>query len=63
LNSKWVGHAIAAESLSPAAVAGADPVVGRDNVERQAEEMEKYGESESDVLDLRRDARPISSTR
>jgi site-specific recombinase XerD len=34
LNSKWVGHAIAAESLSPAAVAGADLVVERDNAER-----------------------------
>jgi hypothetical protein len=63
LNSKRVRHAIAAKSLSHAAVAGADPVVERDNAERQAEEMEKYGESQSDVLDERRNARPISSMR
>jgi hypothetical protein len=35
LNTKWVGHALAAESLSPAAVAGADYVIERDNAERQ----------------------------
>jgi hypothetical protein len=38
-------------------------VVERDNAERQVKEMEEYGESESDVLDVCRDARPISSTR
>jgi hypothetical protein len=54
---------IAAESLSPAAETGAVPVVERDNSERQAEEMEEYGESESDVLGVRRDARPVTSTR
>jgi hypothetical protein len=31
-------------------VTGADPVVERDYTERQAEEMEEYVESESDVL-------------
>jgi hypothetical protein len=44
-------------------VTGADPVVQRDNAEHEAEEMEEYGESESDVLGVRRDARPISFTR
>jgi hypothetical protein len=44
-------------------VTGADPIVERDNAERQAEEMEEYGESESDVLGVRRDARPVSSKR
>jgi integrase len=34
LNTKWVGHAIAAESLSPAAVASAESVVEADNGER-----------------------------
>jgi hypothetical protein len=63
LNTKWVGHAIAAESTSPAAVAGADPVVERDNAERQAEEMEEYGESDMDVLGVRDNARPVSSLR
>jgi hypothetical protein len=50
LNSKWVGHAIASNALSPAVFASADPVVARDNAERQVEEMEEYGESEMDVL-------------
>jgi hypothetical protein len=63
LNSKWVGYAIAAESLSPAAVAGADPVVERDNADRQAEEMEEYGESDLDVLGVRANVRPVSSSR
>jgi hypothetical protein len=63
LNTKWVGHAIAAESLSPAAVASADAVVEVDNAERQAEEMEEYGESDLDVLGVRANARPVSSSR
>jgi hypothetical protein len=63
LNTKWVGHAIAAKSLSPAAVAGVDRVVERDNTERQTEEMEEYGESDLDVLGVRANARPVSSSR
>jgi hypothetical protein len=59
LNTKWVGHAIAAESLSPAGVAGADPAVEKDNAERQAEEMEEYGESDVNVLGVRDNARPV----
>jgi site-specific recombinase XerD len=47
LNSKWVGHAIAVESLSPAAVAGADPVI----------------ESDLDVLGVRANTPPVSSSR
>jgi integrase len=62
LNSKRVGHAIAAESLSPAAVAGAESVVETDNTEHQAEEMEEYGESDLDVLGVRANARPVSSS-
>jgi hypothetical protein len=63
LNSKWVEHAIAAESLSPAAVASAESVVETDNAERQAEEMEEYGERDLDVLGMRANARPVSSSR
>jgi hypothetical protein len=50
LNSKWVGHAITSSALSPAVFASADPVVARDNAERQVEEMDKYGENEASVL-------------
>jgi hypothetical protein len=60
LNTKWVGHAIAAESLSPAAVASEASVVEADNAERQAEEMEEYGESDLDVLGVRANARLVS---
>jgi hypothetical protein len=63
LNTKWVGHAIAAESLSPAAVASAESVVEAENAERQAEEMEGYGEGDLDVLGVRANARPVSSSR
>jgi hypothetical protein len=50
LNTKWVGYAIAAESVA-------------DNAERQAEEMEEYGGSDLDVLGVRANARPVSSSR
>jgi hypothetical protein len=63
LNSKWFGNAIAAESLSPAAVASAESVVEAGNAERQAEEMEEYGESDLDVFGGRSNARPVSSSR
>jgi hypothetical protein len=63
LNTKWVGHAIAADSLSPAAFAGAESVVEADDAERQAEEMEEYGESDLDVLGVRANAHPVSSLR
>jgi hypothetical protein len=57
LNTKWVGHSIAPESLSSAAVAGADPV----DAELQAEEMEEYGKCYLNVLGVRANARPVSS--
>jgi site-specific recombinase XerD len=41
LNAKWIGHAIASSALSPAVFASADPVVARDDAERQVEEMEE----------------------
>jgi hypothetical protein len=63
LNTKWVGRAVAAESLSPAAVVGADPVVERDNAERQAEVMKEYGESDLDVLGVRSNARSVFFSR
>jgi hypothetical protein len=44
-------------------VAGADPVVEKDNVERQADEMEEHRESDLDVLGVRDNARPVSSQR
>jgi hypothetical protein len=50
LNSKWIGHAIASNALSPAVFVSADPVVAQDNAERQVEQMEEYGENETDVL-------------
>jgi hypothetical protein len=63
LNTKWVGHAIAAESLSSAAFTSAEPVVEVDNAERQAEEMEEYGESDLDVFGVHAKTRPVSSSR
>jgi integrase len=63
LNTKWVGHAIAAESLSSATVAGADAVAEVDNAECQAEEMEEYGGSDLDVFGVRSNARPVYSSR
>jgi hypothetical protein len=39
--------------------ASADPVVARDNAERQVEEMEEYVESETDVLGAQKQAFPI----
>jgi hypothetical protein len=59
LNSKWIGHDIAASALSPAVFANADSVVKRDNVERQVEKMEDYGESETDVLGAQKRAFPM----
>jgi hypothetical protein len=59
LNSKWIGHATASSTLSPAVFAGADPVVAWDNAERQVEEMEEYGEDETDVLGTPRQDSPI----
>jgi diphthamide synthase (EF-2-diphthine--ammonia ligase) len=56
LNSKWIGHAIASSTLSPAVLASADPVVARDNAERQVERMGEYGENETDVLGVPRQA-------
>jgi hypothetical protein len=58
-----VERALAAESPSPAAVAGADAVVEADNAERQAKEMEEYGESDLDVLGVCANARSVSSSR
>jgi hypothetical protein len=59
LNSKWIGHAIAAGALSPAVYASADPVVERDNAERQVEEMEEYSDNETDVLGVLRQPSPV----
>jgi hypothetical protein len=59
LNSKWIGHAIASSVLSPAVFASTDPVVARDNAEGEVEEMEEYGESESDILGAPRQASSI----
>jgi hypothetical protein len=59
LNSKWIGHAIASSALSAAMFASADPVIARDNAERQVKEMEEYGESETDVLGAPRQNSPI----
>jgi hypothetical protein len=56
LNSKWIGHAIASSALSAAVFASADPVVAWDYAEHQVEEMEEYGESETDVLSAPRQA-------
>jgi hypothetical protein len=39
--------------------ASADPVVARDNAERQVEETKEYGENETDVLGGPRQASPI----
>jgi hypothetical protein len=63
LRTRWVGRAIAADSLSPAAVAGTESVVAADNAKRQAEEMEEYGESDLDVLGVCSNIRPVSSSR
>jgi hypothetical protein len=59
LDSKWIGRAIAAIALSSAVFAKADPVVERDNAERQVEEMEECRENETDVLGTSRPASPI----
>jgi hypothetical protein len=59
LNSEWVGHTIASGALSPAVFASADSVVAWDNAERQVEEMEEYGESETDMLGAQKRALPI----
>jgi hypothetical protein len=44
-------------------VAGADAVVEAENAERQAEEMEEYGESDLDARGVRSNARPVFSSR
>jgi hypothetical protein len=59
MNSKWIGHAIASSALSLTVFASADPVVAQDSAERQVEEMEEYGENETDVLGAPRQASPI----
>jgi hypothetical protein len=60
LNFKWIGHTNALSALSPAVFASTDRVVKQDNAERQVEEMEKYGEGETDVLGAPRPFSPVT---